>query len=490
MIKEDKEKKKITLILYGAGKRGRTLAELLTKVNADVKAFFDSDDNKVGAFVEGIQVLSVDCLSSYKDLQWCITVGYPSEVKRIREKLISCGFDPEAELKYGALLAHGCNNNPEIDELVNGTTIACNSNKHMLFDCLSGVVLGGIEARTIILCSELKKHGNDDVYIVSDAKGHSIDIPEIMEPYIIRTSYGSEGKTAVDIVTDCIRILLDNLPCVINTNQPNLLLMAAYIVRAKYPDSIKIISTIAGLSEQIIDDYMSFGTFSDYYVCVSNDIKNRIVGEGISPERAEVIYAPFYCDQVLKRDYSTEDIPIKIGYAGRLDGFKLSQKRLDLLLKLLESLEKKEINYHITIAGDGPAKKEFENQIELMGLKHRVTMLGYVEKAEISDFWKEQDVAVNMADYEGRSISVVEAMGAGAVPVVTDTSGVNDDIRDGENGFIVPLRDYKGASSKIEFLYHNRDLLPIIGKKAHDEVWPKSRISKYVDRWEQLLEEF
>ena len=78
-------------------------------------------------------------------------------------------------------------------------------------------------------------------------------------------------------------------------------------------------------------------------------------------------------------------------------------------------------------------------------------------------------------------------MGNGAVPVVTATSGVSDDIIDAVNGYIVPLQDYEAAANRIEYLEKHRKQLRKLGKLAHDEVYPKSLMEPHTDFWEKLL---
>ena len=57
-------------------------------------------------------------------------------------------------------------------------------------------------------------------------------------------------------------------------------------------------------------------------------------------------------------------------------------------------------------------------------------------------------------------------MAVGVVPVVTNTSGVEDDIIDGENGFIVDIGDTETMAKRIHWLYSNRDKLYEFGSKA------------------------
>lgn len=180
-------------------------------------------------------------------------------------------------------------------------------------------------------------------------------------------------------------------------------------------------------------------------------------------------------------------LPLHIGYAGRMDGMQYSQKRMDLILKLIEVLTEKKIYFVMELAGDGPARTEMEKYVVLHHLSEYVKFLGIVRREKIPSFWKRQDICINLADYEGRSISIVEAMGNGAVPIVTNTSGVKEDIIDGINGFIVSLGDYFKVAEKIEYLDKNREKLKEMGKLAHKAVYPKSLMKPHLRFWNQIL---
>ena len=65
----------------------------------------------------------------------------------------------------------------------------------------------------------------------------------------------------------------------------------------------------------------------------------------------------------------------------------------------------------------------------------------------------------------------MEAMSSGAVPVVTATSGVREDISDGENGYIVEIGNYDEMADRIEELSMRRDRLKMFGQKSHDVIY-------------------
>ncbi len=476
------------IVLYGAGKRLTKLINIISESDTDVVAIFDSDPSKTGKKYSNIEVISNERIEEYNKLDWCITVANEDQRRQIQTKMLNSGFDSSKQVQYNTLLLKSLYRTSFFTMVKNQSGEIMRTK--ILLGCTNGLILGGVEARTVLLCNELVNRGYDNAYILSDSRGYTIEIPEIVKPYIIKTDIGDESLSYLDDIKILYQAIINNSPCVVVTNSTGTLLLASYLARNSMPDEVKIISNVAGLTNQLINEYASYGEYSDLYIGVSEDIVKALKERGIPSDTIEHILVPFYCNKELLRSYSSIDTPVIIGYAGRLDGMEMSQKRMDLILKLIEELMIRKVNYIFNIAGDGSAREAMENTIMELGLKEKVRFWGYIPKRSIMSFWEKQDIAVNMADYEGRSISVAEAMGGGAVPVVTDTSGVREDIVDGVNGYILPTGDYITAADRIEYLYNNREIIPRMGKKAHEEIWPKSKIDVYVDKWETLIEQF
>jgi glycosyltransferase involved in cell wall biosynthesis len=123
-----------------------------------------------------------------------------------------------------------------------------------------------------------------------------------------------------------------------------------------------------------------------------------------------------------------------------------------------------------------------------MNLSSKVNYLGLLDRKQISDFWKDKDISINVSDSEGRPISNIEAMLCGAVPVVTRTSGILDDVENGVTGYVVPLGDMDKMAEVIAYFDKNREMLKIIGGKAQDSMKKKNDINAYVNRWNEILD--
>lgn len=475
------------LILYGAGKRCRALCKILRWDNATILAIVDSDPANWGKNIEGNQVVNPDRIKEYQEAHICIAVADLYAVKEIRQVLRQVyHYDLKKEIGYHKLILDVYKKNYKIEQRITCQTPDVNKKETIMFDCYDGLGLGGIEAWTIDICEALLKRYKD-IFIISD--NVTCNMPDSIKRNVISVDINHNEPFSLNTITNLIEAIMNKLPCKIITSKPDGVMLAAYLLKQYYPDMVEIISVIHGGNYRIYEEYMDLKECSDIYIGVSQDIRNDMILKGIKPEKVYSMTCPFPCEPILDRVY-TEDAfsPIHIGYAGRMDGMKYSQKRMDLLLRLVEVLERDRIHYNMELAGDGPARKEMEEFVYGNGLHEKVHFSGRLNRSEISDFWKRQDICINLADYEGRSISIIEAMGNGTVPVVTATSGVKEDIMDGTNGYIVPIGDYFATAKRIEYLAAHREKLHTMGKLAHEMVYPKSLMETHLKFWEKILD--
>lgn len=91
---------------------------------------------------------------------------------------------------------------------------------------------------------------------------------------------------------------------------------------------------------------------------------------------------------------------------------------------------------------------------------------GKMTTEAFAEFLKDKDLFFSSSSYEQFSITAVESMAAGLVPVVTKETGMSEYISEGRNGFIVGHGDIGSAVSVIESLHSDRDKLSAVSAEA------------------------
>lgn len=470
------------IILYGSGRRCNRILPLLISAGIFVKAIIDSDRSKWGSRIDDMEIQDPSILRKCRKNALCITVADQMGQEQIRTALKNeYGYDLAYEIQYDDLTL-------EALLLIQKTKIELTDftksrKSNIVFDCISGLGLGGIEEWTKGLCIELLKKGFDNIHIFTDMGDYQV--PDVLLPIVDKVLDQDKYCSKEDILVCIMDYLANLLPVTVIAGKPKLFIEAADLLKQIAPDKVRMISVIHGGEERLYRLYDKYAAHTDFFVAVSEDIKRDLMARGISQERIASITCPVACEEKVRRAYTTDArSPIRIGYAGRI---VILQKRMDLMLKVIETLEKKGVTYIFEIAGDGPYKAEMEERVTASSWAEHVRFVGQLERERIPEFWRRQDIYVNIADAEGRSISQLEAMANGSIPVVTCTSGTREDICDGWNGYLVDIGDYEKIADRVGYLAEHRELLQEFGQKAHDAVYPKCQKEIHTEFWERLL---
>lgn len=140
---------------------------------------------------------------------------------------------------------------------------------------------------------------------------------------------------------------------------------------------------------------------------------------------------------VLDRERTPANETLRLLYVGRL---AQDQKRILELPALLERLQSRGKAFTMTIVGEGPSREAFETDVTRRGLSDRVRLTGYQSPQEVAQLYFEHDVLVNVSEFEGFSMSVLEAFAAGCVPVCTDVASLDRSVfQDGVNCRLCPV---------------------------------------------------
>lgn len=287
----------------------------------------------------------------------------------------------------------------------------------------------------------------------------------------VRTGKGYPGlyKKETDSL---VHIMMQNLPCTVITSETyGAEYVAAYILKKLFPELVKVVTVIHSDERARYKRGIWHEKDLDGYLCVAESSLGKWE-KGYNVPSWKLFYHefPVLCTGEGQHAYSKENEPVRLGFLGRLE---VNAKRCDLLVKIAEELEKKKINYSLSIAGEGSYKEELKKFIEENSLQDKVVLAGFVKHSSLGRFWNDKDICIITSDYEGSCTAVMEAMSYGAVPVVTNFSSAGSLVDDGTDGYIVPAGDYKEIADKICSLYYSRDLIEKMGNIDKEKISKK-----------------
>jgi glycosyltransferase involved in cell wall biosynthesis len=165
-----------------------------------------------------------------------------------------------------------------------------------------------------------------------------------------------------------------------------------------------------------------------------------------------------------------------LGTLGRLT----EQKSQRMLLQAVASLVRDVPNVVLFLAGDGPLRAELESEAARLRLADRVRFLGV--RRDRATLYAAMDVFVLPSRWEGLSLALVEAMGAGRAVVATDVGGNPEVVEDGRTGLLVPPVDAGALADALTRLSRDRLLRDSLGEAAATDARSRFSIEQHVTR--------
>ena len=122
-------------------------------------------------------------------------------------------------------------------------------------------------------------------------------------------------------------------------------------------------------------------------------------------------------------------------------------------------------DFRFFIVGDGSQKEELKSYAESLGLGNTVHFSGFV--SDVSPYFNITDVNVNCSfGTETSSLAISEGMSLGIPSVVSDFGGNTHMVKNGEEGFVFPVKNAESLAICLIRLYRDRELYEKISQRA------------------------
>lgn len=222
-------------------------------------------------------------------------------------------------------------------------------------------------------------------------------------------------------------------------------------------------------------------------IAINTATKKFLIGLGIPPEKIEII--PPGIDT---RDY--QNIRRKTSGVFRFltVGYLTDRKAVDLIIKALALVVRKNQNISLSIVGGGPNLNNLKSLVRKLNLQKNVVFIGQVPHSQIRAYYQSANVFVSMSRAESWGQVYLEAMASGLPVIASKNDGSVEIIEDQKSGFLIDQENYRELANLMSFLAAKPRLAVKIGQKARKIVekkydWQKVIIPKYTRVYQNLL---
>ncbi len=207
---------------------------------------------------------------------------------------------------------------------------------------------------------------------------------------------------------------------------------------------------------------------ADWLHCEGENTKEALVCLGADPRK--ILVMPFGVDL---EKFAPGERPCGFIERHGLAGTKVvvSTRTLnpihdvETVVRAASLVLQKEPDVRFLIVGDGTERTSLRNLAESLGIGGSLVFVGRVKEEEMVDCLRASDVYVSTSLSEsGTALSTAEAMACGLPVINTDTGDIRMWLKDGEGGYVVPVRNPTAIAGRILHLMHHADERERAGK--------------------------
>ena len=226
------------------------------------------------------------------------------------------------------------------------------------------------------------------------------------------------------------------------------------------------------------------GRMTTRLIAVSPQVRDDLVSLGVAPaEKFSVVRLGVELDERVRTQVVGADARARLGIAperfvvgwvGRMTGVKRTDDVLESLLRLRE----RGVDAVLLMVGSGPDRDHVEQRASALGIVRHCYFLGYQE--DVSGWYQAFDALILPSANEGTPVVVIEALAAGCPVVATSVGGVPDVVREGVDGFLVPVGDVEQLAERLARLARDPELRARMGEAGRASIPARYAVERLV----------
>jgi glycosyltransferase involved in cell wall biosynthesis len=135
----------------------------------------------------------------------------------------------------------------------------------------------------------------------------------------------------------------------------------------------------------------------------------------------------------------------------------MPEYRHETILKAFGILNQKEIDFELTIVGDGKLLPSLRELAKKLKMENKVNFTGRIPNNQLPELLQKSNFYISMPITEGVSASLFEAMASHCYPIVTDIAGNQSWITHRENGQLITIDDPEMLANEVLWAFENKE---------------------------------
>ena len=232
-------------------------------------------------------------------------------------------------------------------------------------------------------------------------------------------------------------------------------------------------------------------SLAHHVVANSNAVREKLVGDGVAPEKVSVIYNGLDVRRLattLSRAESLSllGLPAERRFIAILANMRHEVKDYPMFLRSARRVKDAVPDASFLLAGEGELSDSLRGLAGELGIDDSAFFLGRCEK--VAELLGVSEICVLSSKAEGFSNSILEYMAAGRPVVVTAVGGAREVVTEGETGYLVPSGDDAMMAERLIALLQDPERARAMGAKGKRVVESKFSCEAQLARTESLYD--
>lgn len=319
----------------------------------------------------------------------------------------------------------------------------------------------------------------DDILLITDEKSVVYNYPTI------ELSFNLKVKNLFSTVKQIKKQIADFQPTVIHIHQANS--YAFYALLASRKTKIPTILTAWGSdilvipkSNFLLKKMVQFNLkTADFLTSDSTFMAGEM--KKLAPSINEILIANFGID-VTPLNFPKENIV----YSNRL------HKKLYRVDKIIEAFARFKQNnerkdWRLVVAATGTETESLKDKAYKLGLTDDVEFVGWIQKEDNEQWYSKAKIWVSIPESDATSISLLEAMACGSIPVVSDLPANREWIQSGVNGIVV--EDLESDFISDALLLNQAEAIELNKQRIDQDGTKEANREKFLKLYQKIIKE-